>query len=55
MDNPAKEAFMAGVAKGGKSWLNAAVSWYDDPSIPYASVTGHIRALRDGALVERPT
>jgi phosphohistidine swiveling domain-containing protein/DNA-binding transcriptional ArsR family regulator len=30
-------------------------SWYDDPSIPYASVTGHIRALRDGELVERPT
>ena len=30
-------------------------SWYDDPSIPYASVTGHIRALRDGQLVERPT
>jgi hypothetical protein len=23
---------MTGVAKGGKSWLNAAVSWYDDPS-----------------------
>jgi pyruvate,water dikinase len=30
-------------------------SWYDDPSIPYASVTGHIRALRDGELVDRPT
>jgi hypothetical protein len=23
---------MTGVAKGGKSWLNAAVSWYDDPT-----------------------
>jgi hypothetical protein len=23
---------MTGVAKGGKSWLNAAVSWYEDPS-----------------------
>ncbi|HEY1633724.1 MAG TPA: 6-pyruvoyl-tetrahydropterin synthase-related protein [Acidimicrobiales bacterium] len=23
---------MTGVAKGGKSWLDAAVSWYDDPS-----------------------
>jgi pyruvate, water dikinase len=30
-------------------------SWYDDPGIPYASVTGHIRALKDGQLVERPT
>jgi pyruvate,water dikinase len=30
-------------------------SWYDEPGIPYASVTGHIRALRDGQLVERPT
>jgi phosphohistidine swiveling domain-containing protein/DNA-binding transcriptional ArsR family regulator len=30
-------------------------SWYDDPSIPYASVTGHVRALRDGELVERPS
>jgi pyruvate,water dikinase len=30
-------------------------SWYDDPSIPYASVTGHIRALEDGELVERPS
>jgi phosphohistidine swiveling domain-containing protein len=30
-------------------------SWYDDPTIPYASVTGHIRALKKGQLVERPT
>ncbi|MGH3018480.1 MAG: PEP-utilizing enzyme, partial [Gaiellaceae bacterium] len=30
-------------------------SWYDDPSIPYASIAGYIRALADGDLVERPT
>jgi len=30
-------------------------SWYDDPSIPYASVTGHIRALKSGDLRDRPT
>jgi pyruvate,water dikinase len=30
-------------------------SWYDDPSIPYASVTGHVRALKDGRLVDRPS
>src|SRR5689334_3887153 len=30
-------------------------SWIDDPSIPYASIAGHISALKDGRLVERPT
>ena len=30
-------------------------SWYDDPSIPYASVAGHIRALKDGEEVGRPS
>ena len=30
-------------------------SWYDDPSIAYASVVGHVRALKDGEEVERPT
>jgi pyruvate,water dikinase len=45
-------------------WFNMAVgdglyhfygSWYDDPSIPYASVTGFIRALQAGEEVERPS
>ena len=45
-------------------WFNMAVgdglyhfygSWYDDPSIPYASVVGHIGALRAGGRVERPS
>ncbi|HEX6024993.1 MAG TPA: PEP-utilizing enzyme [Solirubrobacter sp.] len=30
-------------------------SWFDDPSIPYASIAGHISALADGRLEERPT
>jgi pyruvate,water dikinase len=45
-------------------WFNMAVgdglyhyygSWYDDPSIPYASVTGLIRALKAGQQIERPS
>src|SRR5207342_1912137 len=45
-------------------WFNMAVgdglyhfygSWYYDPSIPYASVVGHVRALHDGEQVERPS
>src|SRR4051812_38732876 len=30
-------------------------SWKDDPSIPYASIAGHISAIRHGRLEERPT
>ena len=30
-------------------------SWLDDPSIPYASLIGHIAALRAGEEIERPT
>jgi pyruvate,water dikinase len=30
-------------------------SWYDDPSIPYASIAGHIGALAEGREIERPT
>jgi pyruvate,water dikinase len=30
-------------------------SWFDDPSIPYASIAGHINAIAEGRLVERPT
>ena len=30
-------------------------SWLDDPSIPYASLIGHIDALRAGEQIERPT
>src|SRR3954452_6035284 len=30
-------------------------SWLDDPSIPYASIAGHISALAEGREIERPT
>jgi pyruvate,water dikinase len=30
-------------------------SWLDDPSIPYASLIGYVRALSEGEKVERPT
>ena len=30
-------------------------SWLDDPSIPYASLIGHISALKAGEQIERPT
>ena len=30
-------------------------SWLDDPSIPYASLIGHIAALQAGEEIERPT
>jgi pyruvate,water dikinase len=30
-------------------------SWFDDPSIPYASIRGHIEALHSGQDVLRPT
>src|SRR5829696_355113 len=30
-------------------------SWHDDPSIPYASLIGHIAALQRGEDIERPT
>jgi pyruvate, water dikinase len=30
-------------------------NWFDDPSIPYASLIGHISALKAGEQIERPT
>jgi pyruvate,water dikinase len=30
-------------------------SWLDDPSIPYASLIGHISALKSGEQIDRPT
>ncbi len=30
-------------------------SWLDDPSIPYASLIGHVSALKSGESIERPT
>jgi phosphohistidine swiveling domain-containing protein len=45
-------------------WFNMATSdalyhyygsWLDDPSIPYASLIGYVRALKEGKEIERPT
>ena len=30
-------------------------SWLDDPTIPYASLIGHVAALKAGEDIERPT
>jgi pyruvate,water dikinase len=30
-------------------------SWYDDPSIPYASLIGYVQSLKGGEPIERPT
>ena len=30
-------------------------SWFDDPSIPYAALIGHVNALRAGIQIDRPT
>jgi phosphohistidine swiveling domain-containing protein/DNA-binding transcriptional ArsR family regulator len=63
-ESEAGRAWLEALEQIKDPWFNMATgdglyhyyhSWYDDPTIPYASVTGHIRALRDGELVERPT
>lgn len=30
-------------------------NWYDDPSVPYAAIRGHLDALAQGRSLERPT
>ncbi|HEX3616375.1 MAG TPA: PEP-utilizing enzyme [Solirubrobacteraceae bacterium] len=60
----AGRSWLAELEKVKDPWFNMATgdglyhyyrSWLDDPRIPYASLTGHIEALRAGASVERPT
>ena len=55
--------WLAELEKIKDPWFNMATgdglthyyrSWLDDPSIPYASITGHISAQRAGAPAERP-
>jgi pyruvate, water dikinase len=61
---PAGREWLAELEKVKDPWFNMAtgdglthhyVSWLDDASIPYASLTGHIAALRAGEPAERPT
>ena len=60
----AGRAWLAELEKVKDPWFNMATgdglthyyrSWLDDPSIPYASLIGHVAALREGTQVERPT
>jgi phosphohistidine swiveling domain-containing protein len=39
----------------GDGLLHYYGSWLDDPRIPYASITGYVRALKAGEEIERPT
>jgi pyruvate,water dikinase len=63
-ESEAGRAWLEALERVKDPWFNMATgdglyhfyrSWYDDPSIAYASVVGHVRALRDGEEVERPT
>jgi pyruvate,water dikinase len=56
--------WLAELEKVKDPWFNMATgdglyhyyrSWLDDPSIPYASLIGHIAALHAGEQIDRPT
>jgi pyruvate, water dikinase len=60
----AGRAWLAELEKVKDPWFNMATgdgltheyrSWLDDPSIPYASIIGHVGAIRAGEQAERPT
>jgi pyruvate,water dikinase len=60
----AGRAWLEELEKAKDPWFNMATgdglyhyygSWLDDPSIPYASLIGYVRALSAGEDVERPT
>ena len=57
-------AWLAELEQVKDPWFNMATgdglyhyygSWFDDPSIPYASLIGHVAALKAGEDIERPT
>jgi pyruvate,water dikinase len=57
-------AWLAELEQVKDPWFNMATgdglyhyygSWLDDPSIPYASLIGHVAALKAGQDIERPT
>jgi pyruvate,water dikinase len=60
----AGRAWLSELEKVKDPWFNMATgdglyhyyrSWLDDPSIPYASLIGHVNALRAGEDIARPT
>ncbi len=64
MQTDAGRAWLQELEKVKDPWFNMATgdglyhyyrSWLDDPSIPYAALTGHISALRAGEQIDRPT
>ena len=63
-ESEAGRAWLEALEQIKDPWFNMAVgdglyhfygSWYDDPSIPYAAVVGHVRALKAGEQVDRPS
>ncbi len=63
-ESDAGRAWLAELEQMKDPWFNMATgdglyhyygSWFDDPSIPYASLIGHVAALKAGEDIERPT
>src|SRR6185503_4387415 len=63
-ESEAGRAWLVELEQVKDPWFNMATgdglyhyygSWLDDPSIPYASLIGHIAALKAGEDIERPT
>ena len=63
-ESEAGRAWLAELEQVKDPWFNMATgdglyhyygSWFDDPSIPYASLIGHVAALKAGEDIERPT
>ncbi len=64
VSSEAGRAWLTELERVKDPWFNMATgdglyhyyrSWLDDPSIPYASLIGHVNALRSGGQIERPT
>ena len=64
VESEAGRAWLAELEQVKDPWFNMATgdglthdyrSWFDDPSIPYASLIGHVAALESGEAVARPT
>jgi pyruvate, water dikinase len=63
-ESDAGKSWLAELEEVKDPWFNMATgdglyhyyrSWLDDPSIPYASLIGHISALNAGEQIDRPT
>jgi pyruvate, water dikinase len=64
LESDAGRAWLAELEQVKDPWFNMATgdglyhyyrSWLDDPSIPYASLIGHISARQAGQQIDRPT